>query len=248
VSEILKDRAIVLRTFDFGETSVVVVALTRDHGKMRFLAKGARKGRSPFTGLLRTGNIGTVVFYHRRERGLQLLKEFTGEAVSPDDDFVKLCLFQAGLELADASVIDRESDAVTFEEIEAFRTLIFVAAAPWLVFFSLEVKLLKGLGVLPQFDTCAVCGGDLVSACTANPASGSICCPRCTGEGGVSVSGASLDRIRAMESAPIGEAAAGGELGAGERKEIGRLLHTLFLHHVEGYRLPNSLRLLKGVS
>jgi hypothetical protein len=37
-------------------------------------------------------------------------------------------------------------------------------------------------------------------------------------------------------------------LGADERKEIGRLLHRIYLHHVEGYRLPNALHLLKGVS
>jgi hypothetical protein len=38
------------------------------------------------------------------------------------------------------------------------------------------------------------------------------------------------------------------ELEARERKEIGQLLHHIYLHHIEGYRLPNALHLLKGVS
>jgi DNA repair protein RecO (recombination protein O) len=48
---ILSD-ALVLRTYDFGETSRVVVLLTRDRGKMRAVAKGARVARSRYQSAL----------------------------------------------------------------------------------------------------------------------------------------------------------------------------------------------------
>lgn len=48
---ILSD-ALVLRTHDFGETSRVVVLLTRDRGKVRAVAKGARVARSRYQSAL----------------------------------------------------------------------------------------------------------------------------------------------------------------------------------------------------
>jgi hypothetical protein len=38
------------------------------------------------------------------------------------------------------------------------------------------------------------------------------------------------------------------EISTLQRKEIGELLHKLFLFHIDRYRLPNALRYLKEVS
>ena len=43
-----RDRAFVVRTYDFGEADRVVVLLTRSHGLVRGVAKGVRKARSRF--------------------------------------------------------------------------------------------------------------------------------------------------------------------------------------------------------
>lgn len=43
-----RDRAFVVRTYDFGEADRVVVLLTRTHGLVRGVAKGVRKSRSRF--------------------------------------------------------------------------------------------------------------------------------------------------------------------------------------------------------
>ena len=247
MSEILKDRAILIRTFDFGETSVVAVTLTREHGKLRILAKGAKGRRSAFAGMLRTGSIGEIVFYHREERDLQLLKEFSADegTLLVTEDFVKLCLLQAGLELVDTAVVGRESDAVTFDILEAFRTRLFASTAPWYIFFTLEVKLLASLGVLPSLSECARCEGALSGGCAVHPGSGVVTCRRCSDDNSYALSASALASVLAMAGEPfdrIAEAA----LGRGERKEIGQLLHHLFLYHIEGYRLPKALHLLKG--
>jgi len=36
------------------------------------------------------------------------------------------------------------------------------------------------------------------------------------------------------------------EMDAGARREIGTLLHRMLMHHMDGYRLPGSLVVLKG--
>jgi DNA repair protein RecO (recombination protein O) len=250
MSEILKDRAVILRTHEFGESSLVAVALTRGHGKLRFLAKGARRPRSPFAGMLRTGGIGDVVFYYRPEGGLQLLKEFwaCGPQRRLEEDFVKLCLFQAGLEIVDISVVDRESDEPTFGVLEEFSARLFASSAPWRVFFALEVRLLKALGVLPAIDRCGRCGRSVSGrSCAVDPAAGTVACRRCGRGGALPLSAEAVASLGLMAGEPferIGET----EVSPRERREIGQLLHGLFLHHVEGYRLPNALQLLRGVA
>ncbi len=237
----------ILRTYDFGESSIILVALTREHGKMRMLAKGVRKQRSSFAGVLQTGSIGDIVFYYRPERGLQLMKEFSDDETPGvvTEDFVKLCLFQAGLELIDASVIGRESDADTFDILETFKKRLFASPAPWFIFFTLEIKILRALGVLPPFEVCAVCGSDLAGDASVHPARGVVMCRRCRMEGSHSLTASSRGHIRRMAGEPFRRIPAT-ELTVRERREIGHLLHQFYLHHVEGYRLPNALHLLKG--
>ncbi len=43
-----RDRAVVIRTYDFGEADRVIVLLTRDHGLVRAVAKGVRRAKSRF--------------------------------------------------------------------------------------------------------------------------------------------------------------------------------------------------------
>lgn len=46
--ESVRDRALVLRTYDFAEADRVIVLLTREHGVVRSVAKGVRRTRSRF--------------------------------------------------------------------------------------------------------------------------------------------------------------------------------------------------------
>lgn len=43
-----RDRAVVIRTYDFGEADRIIVLLTRDHGLVRAVAKGVRRAKSRF--------------------------------------------------------------------------------------------------------------------------------------------------------------------------------------------------------
>ena len=75
--------------------------------------------------------------------------------------------------------------------------------------------------------------------------SGLVTCGRCAGENSDQLSAPSLAGMLAMVRQSFGRIAAV-EPGRRERREIGQLLHHLFLHHVEVYRLPKALHLLKG--
>ena len=250
MSEIVKDRSVVLKAYPYGESSVVAVMLTRSHGKVRLLAKGARSSRSALQGSLRTGNVSDIVFYSRPDRGLQLLKEMgtveTFEAGS--GDLERLCLFQAGLEIIDRSVVDRSADERVFDLIERFMRLLPAASDPWALFFALEIDVLKLAGSFPSTAACACCRRSLADeAFAVEAASGFLGCASCGSAKARVLSITASALVRRMDA--LGLEGVGGEtLDRSERKEIGELIHRFFVSHVEGYRLPYALRLCKEVN
>lgn len=247
---IVKDRAVVLKTYEYGESSVVAVALTRSHGKLRFLAKGARRPRSPLRGALARGGLCDAVFYYRAEGGLQLLKECDAAEIpaSPADGLERLCLFQAGLEIVDRAAVGRDADERLFDLVERFMRLVPSAADPWALFYALEIGVLSLAGSFPSIDVCAACGKDLAgSGLCVEPSSGLVTCPGCGRAPGRRLTARSAAALALLEREGL-EAACGAPIGREERREIGETLHRLFAGHVEGYRLPNALRLCKGVN
>lgn len=72
---IVRTDAVVLHAFDYGETSRIVRLLTRAHGVIGVLARGARRPTSAFGSTLQPMSYLQAVYYHRPQRGLQTLKE-----------------------------------------------------------------------------------------------------------------------------------------------------------------------------
>ncbi len=65
--------SITLRTYPFGEADLVVSLLTRDKGKLRGIAKRARKLRSPFGAGLERLCCSRMTYYQRENRELVTL-------------------------------------------------------------------------------------------------------------------------------------------------------------------------------
>ncbi|MGE0591386.1 MAG: DNA repair protein RecO [Vicinamibacterales bacterium] len=62
--------ALILRTYKLGEADRIVVFLTRDRGKRRGVAKGARRQRSPFAGALEPLTEVRVAYFEKEQREL----------------------------------------------------------------------------------------------------------------------------------------------------------------------------------
>jgi len=62
--------ALILRTYKLGEADRIVVFLTRDRGKKRGVAKGARRPRSRFTGALEPLTEARVAYFEKERREL----------------------------------------------------------------------------------------------------------------------------------------------------------------------------------
>src|SRR5512132_4095452 len=67
---VFTSEALILRTYKLGEADRIVVFLTRDRGKKRGVAQGARRPRSRFVGALEPLTRGEVQYYERENRDL----------------------------------------------------------------------------------------------------------------------------------------------------------------------------------
>ena len=85
--------ALILRTYKLGEADRIVVFLTRDRGKKRGVAKGARRPRSKFTGALESLTRAGVAYYERELRDLVRINYIEPQArkgVEPYASYLKL--------------------------------------------------------------------------------------------------------------------------------------------------------------
>ena len=80
--------ALILRTYKLGEADRIVVFLTRDRGKKRGVAKGARRVRSRFVGALEPMTRAGVAYYEREHRDLVRINYVEPSALAdcPDTD------------------------------------------------------------------------------------------------------------------------------------------------------------------
>ena len=62
--------ALILRTYKLGEADRIVVFLTRDRGKKRGVAKGARRTKSNFAGALEPLTHVRVAYFEKERREL----------------------------------------------------------------------------------------------------------------------------------------------------------------------------------
>jgi DNA repair protein RecO (recombination protein O) len=152
--------ALVLRTFKLGETSKVAVLLTRERGKVRAVAKGARGPKSRYQSALETLSEVRVGLYGRqgaelyRMGGCELIRSaFPGQAAGLDSAFV-LSYFAELIE--SFTLEDAAEDAVYRLAVAVLRA---AEEGTDLAVLSryLEAWLLKLHGLYPPVNRCVTC-------------------------------------------------------------------------------------------
>lgn len=146
---IVRTDAIVLRAFDYGETSQIVTLLTRQHGVIGVMAKGARRPSSRFGSTLQPTSYIQAVYYYRAGRDLQTLTETTHLArfTRLRSNLDRITLGLRAIEVARLALDEGEAHPLALEALA--RTLTFLDAAdgnpsnalPW---FQLRMASLLG--------------------------------------------------------------------------------------------------------
>jgi DNA repair protein RecO (recombination protein O) len=189
-----RDTAVVLRTHKLGEADRIVVLMTEQHGKVRAVAKGVRKGKSKFGGRLEPLSHVALQLYEGRNLDTIQQAESIDHFREVRSDLERLTAGVAVIEAIDQVSQEREPDARLYQmTVGALRTLE-ARMAPLLVPAFL-LKVLAHSGVRPELDACVSCGA-VESLVAFDPDAGGVLCRMC--RRGITMSSPALDLMRRM--------------------------------------------------
>jgi DNA repair protein RecO (recombination protein O) len=160
----IQSEALLLRSVDFGESDRIVHFLTRDHGRLTAIAKGARRSRRRFPGTLDVFNRLTIEGRLKPRASMAFL-----ERARLIDAFLGIRVDLARYALASflVEMLDRLSPE-GLEGSEATRLYDFAVESLELIGGAkrpdarlrvwLELRALDALGLRPEFGRCVRCG------------------------------------------------------------------------------------------
>jgi DNA repair protein RecO (recombination protein O) len=242
--------AIVIGGHVLGEADRIVSFFTRRFGKVRVVAKGARRLRSRFVGVLEPFTLGQLVFFERPNRTLHAINEFSViDSLAPlKSDLDRLGRAAYLVELGGAAVEEAEPNEEIFLLLrEALLSLAQRDDVRLLRAF--EIRLLKLAGYLLELYRCLICRAALVGVERAvlSPSKGGLVCSRCQAsvQEQVAVSAESIAFLRSVVIGDLGGSLAAVLSPPGERELqialqaciayfLGTRLRTIrFLSHME---------------
>jgi DNA repair protein RecO (recombination protein O) len=211
-----RDDAVVLRTYRTGESDRAVVLWTREHGKVRVLAKGARRSTSRLGGALEVlGWVRVDLVATRGEFYIARHVEHLERLATLRGDYDRIAAGYAVVEIVDAIPADDLADEAIFDlVVRVLGVLDDPQFAPRLVPAAFAFRLLALDGSAPVVDECVNCArpGPLVAF---DAQIGGTLCANC--RSGRALSPEALRLIRRLVGGDLGAALREGDpAGAGE--------------------------------
>jgi DNA repair protein RecO (recombination protein O) len=177
---LLTTEALVLRGYKLGETSKLVVLLTRDRGKLRAVARGARGARPRYQSALEPLSEVRATLYGRQ--GTELFRlgqaELLHSAFRAGTRSLESAMLLSGCaEMLDAFCPEGEAEEKTYRLALAVVRAAEAGATPEILGRYLEAWLLRLHGLYPALDRCAACAGRLPGGGLGyhRPARGFVC-------------------------------------------------------------------------
>lgn len=156
----LKSEAVILQTTDHAESDKIVSLYTKNYGRIKGIAKGAKRSQKRFGSALEPFTHNEVIFFQREGRGLvrldncKIINSFTAIA----QDIKKIAYGNYLLELVNILTPEHEKHPEIFRLLVFFLTLLCSEAVREDILRMFELRLTALLGYQPQFLQCVACG------------------------------------------------------------------------------------------
>ncbi len=239
--------AVLLRSFNYSETSRILRLYTRDLGLVSVMAKGVRRSGARGQGGLDTFSRGELTAYVRPTRDLQTFKEFAveeaGGSLGRDvlrfagaSVLAEIVLLHAGPDPS-PQVFDRLTNALRRIDAEPREGIIGVVLAEgWM--------LVTTLGYEPQIDLCVQCGREPggTEVLRFDFSAGGVRCSDCAADhSGPRVGPGARRQLAALLRGSVPEA-------LGKPRAHLRLLHDFVTYHISGSKPLKTFRIFGSVA
>ena len=174
--------ALILRTVDFSETSLVLTVFTREFGKLGMLAKGGRRLKGPFDSALDLLALCRIVFLHKSSESLDLMTEakLIRRFRPPGRDLRALYAGYYVAELLRELTDENDPHTELFDLAESTLTALVAGEAVGRLVVRFELGALRLLGHMPLLTECIECGGPvpMTGRVAFALSEGGVVCPR----------------------------------------------------------------------
>jgi DNA repair protein RecO (recombination protein O) len=173
--------AVVLRHSDWGEADRILTLYTRERGKVRAIAKGARKIRSRKAGHLEPFTRVTIQLAKGRDLLIVTQVDTLNAYLALGANLKRTGYASYAVELLDRFTYEDENEnSAIFRLLTEILERIASEPEPWLALRYYEVHLLDLLGFRPHLFECANCGDPILPVDQYfSAAAGGVLCPKC---------------------------------------------------------------------
>jgi len=154
-----KSPAIVLHSLDYGESDRIVTFYTSEYGKLKGIAKGARRSRKRFANALEPFSYGNIIFSTKGRGTLSLIEgcDIVSHHANIRGELERTLISSYLIELIDKFTPEGKKNTELFQLLRSFLGLIDEGSPSEALIRFFELRLLKLTGYEPVLDRCLIC-------------------------------------------------------------------------------------------
>ncbi len=180
-----KTTGFVLRTLSYGESDLIVTFYSNEFGKLKGIAKGAKRSKKRFANVFEPFSLTSVIFTRKNRDTLAFIEacEIIDHYDAIRTDLEKTLMASYFIDLADHFSPEGKKNEKVFELLQTFLTLLGVQNASDALVRFFEIRMLKLAGFEPTLDHCVACKTPVINGGTYYfyAREGGIKCVNCVG-------------------------------------------------------------------
>lgn len=230
-----RTEAIVIRRSDFGEADRLLTLFSADHGKLRAIAKGARKPQSRKTGHVELFMRSKFLVAEGRDLDIITQAEMIAPYPNLRADLVRATYAAYAVELLDRFAVDGDPHRDMYDLLVQTLESLNDGDDVLLVARYYELRLLSLTGFQPRLFNCVSCGEAIREEDQFFSADlGGLLCPNCVQADprATAVSAVTVKVMRYLQTRPW-EAVRQLRLRPAVLHEVERVLHDYLIHILE---------------
>ncbi len=200
-----RSEAIVLRRTDFGEADRLLTLYSRDFGKIKAIAKGARKPQSRKTGHVEQFMRSNFLFASGREIAILTQAEMVQPYTALRDDLILTTYAAYLVELLDRFTVEEDKHSGIYQLLADGLGWLTIHEDVLLVARFYELRLLGLAGFRPQLFHCVACGEAIEEQDQFFSGElGGVLCPNCRAEDrrAMAITAVSTKVLRYLQTRP----------------------------------------------
>jgi len=151
--------AIVLYALDYGESDRIITFYTSEYGKLKGIAKGARRSKKRFSNAFEPFSYGNIIFSKKGRDTLSLIEgcDVVNHHANIRGYLEHTLISSYLIELIDKFTPDGKKNSELFQLLLNFLGLIDAGNSSDALIRFFEIRLLKHTGYEPVLDRCLTC-------------------------------------------------------------------------------------------